>query len=98
MLHAASWFHDASAVGKTRVGHGNNRVISATVVRLRFLDRPIALPVGFALVRNNSDDTSRLALTRWLSAHSVQPCPAGRSMWSPTPPMRAGRCEACPLR
>jgi len=41
-------------------------VILAIVVRLGFLDRPIALPVGFALVRKNSDDSSRLVLARRL--------------------------------
>src|SRR5487761_1782264 len=44
-VHAASWFHDGSALGKTKVGYGNNWVIVAIVVRLGFLDRPVALPV-----------------------------------------------------
>jgi hypothetical protein len=65
-VHAASWFHDGSAIGKAKVGYGNNWVILAIVVRLGILDRPIALPVGFALVRKNSDDSSRLALARRL--------------------------------
>ncbi len=65
-VHAASWFHDGSAVGKTKIGYGNNWVILAIVVRLGFLDRPIALPVGFALVQKNSKDSSRLALARRL--------------------------------
>ena len=65
-VHAASWFHDGSAVGKAKVGYGNNWVILAIVVRLGFLDRPIALPVGFALVRKHSDASSRLALARRL--------------------------------
>ena len=65
-VHAASWFHDGSAVGKAKVGYGNNWVILAIVVRLGFLDRPLALPVGFALVRKHSDDSSRLALARRL--------------------------------
>ena len=65
-VHAASWFHDGSAIGKTKVGYGNNWVILAIVVRLGFLDRPVALPVGFALVRKNSKDLSRLALARRL--------------------------------
>ncbi len=66
-VYAASWFHDGSAIGKTKVGYGNNWVILAIVVRLGFLDRPVALPVGFALVRKNSDDSSRLALARRLT-------------------------------
>jgi hypothetical protein len=65
-VHAASWFHDGSAVGEAKIGYGNNWVILAIIVRLAFLDRPIALPVGFALVRKNSDDSSRLALARRL--------------------------------
>jgi hypothetical protein len=65
-VHAASWFHDGSALGKAKIGYGNNWVILAIVVRLGFLDRPIALPVGFALVRKNSGDSSRLALARRL--------------------------------
>jgi hypothetical protein len=65
-VHAASWFHDGSAIGKAKVGYGNNWVILAVVVRLAFLDRPLALPVGFALVRKASDDASRLALARRL--------------------------------
>jgi hypothetical protein len=65
-VHAASWFHDGSTLGKTKIGYGNNWVILAIVVRLGILDRPIALPVGFALVRKNSDDSSRLVLARRL--------------------------------
>lgn len=41
-------------------------MIVAIVVRLAFLDRPVALPVGFALVRKGTDDASRLALARRL--------------------------------
>ncbi len=65
-VHAASWFHDGSVQGGKKVGYGNNWVIAAIVVHLAFLDRPIALPVGFALVRKDSDDSSRLALARRL--------------------------------
>jgi hypothetical protein len=65
-VHAASWFHDGSAQGKTKIGYGNNWVIAAIVVRLAVLDRPVALPVGFALVRKTSDDSSRLELARRL--------------------------------
>lgn len=64
-VHAASWFHDGSAQGKQQVGFGNNWVIAAVVVRLPVLDRPLALPVGFALVRKGCAD-SRLELGRWL--------------------------------
>lgn len=64
-VHAASWFHDGSARSKQAVGFGNNWVIAAIVVRLPFLDRPLALPVAFALVCKGIDD-SRLALARRL--------------------------------
>ncbi|MHB8289840.1 MAG: hypothetical protein ACYDEY_11495, partial [Acidimicrobiales bacterium] len=50
-VHAASFFHDGSVKCEKKIGYGNNWVIFAIVVRLAFLDRPIALPVGFALVR-----------------------------------------------
>jgi hypothetical protein len=65
-VHAASWFHDGSAIGKAKVGYGNNWVILAIMVRLGFRDRPLALPVGFALVKKNSGDSSRLVLARRL--------------------------------
>ena len=65
-VHAASWFHDGSATGRHQVGFGNNWVIAAIVVRLVFLDRPVALPVGFALVRKGTDAASRLVLARRL--------------------------------
>ena len=65
-VHAASWFHDGSAPGEAKLGYGNNWVILAIVVRLGALDRPIALPVGFALVRKDSAECSRLALARRL--------------------------------
>ncbi len=64
-VHAASWFHDGSVAGGQASGYGNNWVIAAVVVRLPVLDRPLALPVGFALVRKGYTD-SRLELGRWL--------------------------------
>jgi hypothetical protein len=42
---AAAWFHDGSAQGPRKTGRGNNRVITAIVVRLPFTSRPAALPV-----------------------------------------------------
>ncbi|WP_164520514.1 transposase [Specibacter cremeus] len=63
-VHAASWFHDGSAVGVRKVGYGNNWVIAAIVVSLPFVDRPIALPTGFALVCKGGD--SRLVHARRL--------------------------------
>jgi len=77
-VHAASWFHDGSAQGAKKVGYGNNWVIAAIVVHLAFLDRPIALPVGFALVVKNSDDSSRLALARRLVEALVAALPTRR--------------------
>ena len=65
-VHAASWFHDGSAQGARKVGYGNNWVIAAIVARLRFLDRPVALPVGFALVAKGTDAGSRLEPSRRL--------------------------------
>jgi hypothetical protein len=59
-VHAASWFHDGSAAGDKKVGYGNNWVIAAIVVRLAILDRALALPVGFALIRKGTDEASRL--------------------------------------
>lgn len=65
-VHAASWFHDGSAQGGRKVGYGNNWVIAAIVVRLSFLDRPVALPVAFALIRKESELASRLEAARRL--------------------------------
>lgn len=65
-VHAASWFHDGSAQGKRKVGYGNNWVIAAIVVRLAFLERPVALPVGFALIAKGTDQNSRLDAARRL--------------------------------
>ena len=65
-VHAASWFHDGSVQADKQIGFGNNWVIAAIVVRLAFVDRPVALPVGFALVRKDSEDSSRLVLARRL--------------------------------
>jgi hypothetical protein len=65
-VFAASWFHDGSAAGDKKVGYGNNWVIAAIVVRLAFLNRPVALPVAFALIRKGSADASRLAAARRL--------------------------------
>jgi hypothetical protein len=64
-VHAASWFHDGSAIGAKKIGYGNNWVIAAIVVSLPFLNRALALPVGFALVVKGETD-SRLVLARRL--------------------------------
>jgi hypothetical protein len=43
--HAASWLHDGSTAGQTKLGFGNNWVVAAIIVTLPFLSRPVALPV-----------------------------------------------------
>ena len=48
-VFAASWWHDGSAAGATKVGYGNSWVVLAIVVTLPFCRRPIALPILFAL-------------------------------------------------
>jgi hypothetical protein len=65
-IFAASWFHDGSVQADKKIGYGNNWVIAAIVVCLPFLDRPVALPVGFALIRKGSADASRLEAARRL--------------------------------
>lgn len=76
-VHAASWFHDGSAAGQTKIGFGNNWVIAAIVVRLPFLDRPVALPVGFALVCKGTAG-SRLQLARRLVEQLAAALPGRR--------------------
>lgn len=44
-VHAAGWFHDGSAAGKTKLGYGNNWVVAVIIVTLPFATRPVALPV-----------------------------------------------------
>jgi hypothetical protein len=77
-VFAASWFHDGSATGERKVGYGNNWVIAAIVVRLPFLDRPVALPVGFALIRKGSDEASRLEAARRLVEALIAALPGRR--------------------
>jgi hypothetical protein len=78
-VHAASWFHDGSATGRHQVAYGNNWVIAAIVVRLPFTARPVALPVGFALVRKGTDAASRLVLGRAL-VEAVAAAAPGRAV------------------
>ena len=61
---AASWFHDGSAPGPAKTGYGNNWVILGIVVRLRFMSRPVAVPVMAKLVIKGSNSRSRLWLAR----------------------------------
>src|SRR5437870_3521262 len=48
-IHAVGWFHDGSAAGQVKLGHGNNWVVVVIIVTLPFLSRPVALPVLAAL-------------------------------------------------
>lgn len=61
-VHAAAWHHDGAAKGptKSRVGWGNCWVIAGIVVTLPFLDRPICLPVAFALWRSTTSTTKNV--------------------------------------
>jgi hypothetical protein len=50
-VHAAAWHHDGAAKGPTdsRVAWGNCWVIAGIVVTVPMLDRPVCLPVAFAV-------------------------------------------------
>jgi hypothetical protein len=59
----AFWQHDGSRPGPKRaqVGYGNNWLIAGIVVDLPFLDRPVCLPVAFALVGKDGPSKQALA-------------------------------------
>ena len=59
-VFAASWFHDGSAADTKKVGYGNNWVIAAIVVKVPMLERSVALPVAFWLVKKGKGQPSRL--------------------------------------
>jgi len=61
---AASWFHDGSAPGPAKTGYGNTWVITAIVVKLPALRRPVAMPVLAKLVIKDTSSASRLWLAR----------------------------------
>ena len=65
---AAGWFHDGSAAGPAQTAYGNNWVIAAIVVRLPFLNRPVAVPALAKLVIKDTTSASRL----WLARHTAQ--------------------------
>jgi DDE superfamily endonuclease len=50
-VHGAGWQHDGAAKGPrgNKIAWGNTWVIAAIVVTLPFSDRPVSLPVAFAL-------------------------------------------------
>ena len=52
-VHAAAWHHDGATKGpaKNQIGWGNCWVIAGIVVTVPVLDRPVCLPVAFALWR-----------------------------------------------
>jgi DDE superfamily endonuclease len=64
---AASWFHDGSAQGAVKTGYGNNWVVLGIVVRLRFMSRPVAVPVMAKLVIKGTNSKSRLWLARGMA-------------------------------
>jgi hypothetical protein len=65
---AASWFHDGSAAGPAKTGHGNNWVVLAVVVRLPFMTRPVAIPVMAKLVIKGTMSSSRM----WLAVRMAE--------------------------
>lgn len=78
-VHAAGWHHDGSAKGprKNRIAWGNCWIIAGIVVELAFLDRPICLPVAFALWRKAGH--SKQAIACRLVARIAAACP-GRTI------------------
>ena len=72
---AASWFHDGSAPGPAKTGYGNNWVILGIVVRLRFMSRPVAVPVMAKLVIKGANSRSRLWLARRMAGRLAAALP-----------------------
>jgi hypothetical protein len=64
-VHGAGWHHDGSAQGpsKNRVSWGNCWIIAGVIVDLPFLNRPVCLPVAFALWRAAAVGKRRKAST-----------------------------------
>jgi hypothetical protein len=62
-VHAAFWQHDGSVNGPrdAQVGFGNNWLIAGVVIALPFLDRPVCLPVAFALCHRDGPTKQVLA-------------------------------------
>jgi hypothetical protein len=63
-VHAACWAYDGSrhvAAGQQKLSRGSTFVVAAVVVRLPFLDRPIALPVLTRLWRPGGQTKTTLA-------------------------------------
>jgi DDE superfamily endonuclease len=72
---AAGWFHDGSAADPAQTGYGNNWVIAAIVVRLPFLNRPVAVPALAKLVIKDTTSASRLWLARRMAQMIAQALP-----------------------
>jgi DDE superfamily endonuclease len=72
---AASWFHDGSAPGPAKTGYGNNWVVLGVVVRLRFMSRPVAVPVMAKLVIKGTNSRSRLWLARRMAGRLAAALP-----------------------
>jgi hypothetical protein len=75
---AASWFHDGSAPGPAKTGHGNNWVILGIIVRLPFTSRPVAVPVMAKLVTKGTNSKSRLWLASWMAGRLAAALPGRR--------------------
>jgi hypothetical protein len=59
-IHGAHWHHDATANSARKTSAwGNNWVVVGIVVRVAFLDRPVCLPVCFALWRPRRKDIAK---------------------------------------
>jgi hypothetical protein len=91
---AASWFHDGSAPGPAKTGYGNNWVIAGIVVRLRFMSRPVAVPVMAKLVIKGSNSKSRLWLARRMAERLAAALP-GRQVRVVADSAHA--CGSCPM-
>jgi len=83
-VFAASWWHDGSAAGATKISYGNSWVVLAIVVTVPFCRRPIALPILFALCVKGG--RSKPDLGRDLLDQVAEAFPAGRFTSSATPP------------
>ncbi|HET9973889.1 MAG TPA: hypothetical protein VFQ68_37045 [Streptosporangiaceae bacterium] len=71
----ASWFHDGPAPGPAKTGYGNSWVVPGIVARLRFMSRPVAVPVVAKLVIKGSNSRSRLWLARRMAGRLAAALP-----------------------
>ena len=80
-VHGAGWHRDAADKGPTkkRISWGNCWVIAGVVVNLPFIDRPVCLPVAFALWRKRpgsvDGDQSKQAIACRLITSIAAACP-----------------------